>query len=84
MLSLPFPQCESEDVELWVVKAIGAKLLEAKLDQVRRVVIVTRFTYRVFGKPQWESLRRSLQGWVVNVTAVRNGLPNSVHSVSRH
>ena len=68
-------QCGGEEVEQWVVKAIGAKLLEAKLDQVRRVVVVTRCTFRVFGKQQWEDLRRQLHSWVGNLAAAKQNLP---------
>lgn len=69
------PQCDKEEVEQWVVRAIGAKLLEAKLDQVRRVVVVTRSTHRIFGKQQWQDLKQRLTQWSENITSVRSTLP---------
>jgi hypothetical protein len=29
-----------EDVELWVIRAVSSKLIEAKMDQSRKVVLV--------------------------------------------
>lgn len=69
------PQCGNEEVEQWVVRAIGAKLLEAKLDQVRRVVVVTRSTHRIFGKQQWQDLKHRLAVWSENIASVRSTLP---------
>lgn len=34
-------QIKPEEVEHWVISAIGAKLIDAKMDQLRRVVLVT-------------------------------------------
>lgn len=34
-------QIKPEEVEHWVISAIGAKLIDAKMDQLRRLVIVT-------------------------------------------
>ncbi|KAK9037489.1 hypothetical protein V6N11_022400 [Hibiscus sabdariffa] len=49
-----------EEVELWVVKAITAKLIECKMDQMNQAVIVSRCTERLFGQQQWHSLRSKL------------------------
>lgn len=77
-------QCGPEEVEQWVVRAIGAKLLEAKLDQVRRIVVVTRSTHRVFGKQQWHELRQKLSVWVDNIQAVRATLPATAAPAPLH
>jgi translation initiation factor 3 subunit M len=29
-----------DEVEYWIVRAIGSKLLEAKMDQLRQVVVI--------------------------------------------
>ena len=63
-------QVPAEEVESWVVKAIGAGVLEAKLDQVRQAVLVTRCLHRVFGQQQWADLRTKLTTWRDNVAAV--------------
>ncbi|KAK9156547.1 hypothetical protein Scep_003121 [Stephania cephalantha] len=59
-----------EEVELWVVKAISAKLLDCKMDQMNQTVIVSRCTERMFGMHQWEALRSKLAAWRGNVASV--------------
>jgi len=61
----------ASEVEEWIVKAIGAKLIDAKMDQVREVVTVTRCAHRVFGKEQWSDLRVKLAAWRDNLTGVK-------------
>ncbi len=63
-------QVSAEEVERWIVKAIGAKVLEAKMDQVREAVLITRCLHRVFGKQQWVDLRAKLRAWRDNVASV--------------
>ncbi len=63
-------QVPAEEVERWVVKAIGAKVLEAKMDQVREVVLITRCLHRVFSTQQWVDLRAKLRAWRDNVASV--------------
>lgn len=43
-----------EEVEEWVLRAIHTGLLEAKMDQMQRVVVIRRCTNRVFGPAQWK------------------------------
>ncbi|EEF28842.1 eukaryotic translation initiation factor 3 subunit M [Ricinus communis] len=61
-----------DEVELWVVKAITAKLINCKMDQMNEVVIVSSCTERVFGQHQWQKLRSKLATWRDNVTNVIN------------
>ena len=56
-------QVSAEEVETWIVRAIGANVLEAKMDQVRRVVMITRCLHRVFGAQQWVDLANKLSQW---------------------
>jgi len=56
-----------EEVEAWVVRAIGAGVLEAKMDQVGRKVVITRGLQRVFGPPQWAELAARLGAWKESV-----------------
>jgi len=70
-------QVPAEDAERWVVKAIGAKVLEAKMDQVREVLVVTRCLHRVFGAQQWVELRAKLRAWRDNVAGVANSVSNT-------
>ncbi|KAF2299302.1 hypothetical protein GH714_031421 [Hevea brasiliensis] len=51
-----------DEVELWVVKAITAKLINCKMDQMSQVVLVSSCAERVFGQHQWLALRLKLHG----------------------
>ncbi|PSS33650.1 Eukaryotic translation initiation factor 3 subunit M like [Actinidia chinensis var. chinensis] len=59
-----------DEVEMWVVKAITAKLIDCKMDQMNEIVIVSRCTERVFGQRQWQSLRSKLATWRGNIANV--------------
>ncbi|CAL9230401.1 unnamed protein product [Arabidopsis halleri] len=63
-------QVNDEEVELWVVKAITAKLVDCKMDQMNQVVIVSRCAEREFGQKQWQSLQTKLAAWRDNVRNV--------------
>ncbi|KAH9626701.1 hypothetical protein KSS87_021600 [Heliosperma pusillum] len=60
------------EVEQWVVKAISAKLLDCKMDQMNQVVIVSRRTDRLFGHQQWVDLQSKLVTWRSNIANVVN------------
>uniref|UniRef100_A0A5B7BWY1 Eukaryotic translation initiation factor 3 subunit M n=1 Tax=Davidia involucrata TaxID=16924 RepID=A0A5B7BWY1_DAVIN len=59
-----------DEVELWVVKAIAAKLMDCKMDQMNQIVIVSRCTERLFGQHQWQTLRAKLATWRGNIANV--------------
>jgi translation initiation factor 3 subunit M len=63
-------QIEAGEVETWVIAAIGAELLDARMDQVRRVVLVSRATQRVFADVQWKDLSGSLVAWRDNLSQI--------------
>mmetsp|Transcript_2666 Transcript_2666/g.3020 ORF Transcript_2666/g.3020 Transcript_2666/m.3020 type:complete len:408 (-) Transcript_2666:196-1419(-) len=65
-------QVEDSEVESWIVKGIGMKLMEAKMDQLREIVIISRCTHRVFGHDQWIELRSRLAAWQKNLGNVCN------------
>lgn len=65
-------QVEDHEVEHWVVKAISAKLLDCKMDQMNQVVLVSRHIERLFGQQQWENLRSKLATWRGNIANVIN------------
>lgn len=56
-----------DEVEYWIVKAISSKILDCKVDQLNQFVIVSRHTERIFGIPQWQSLRSKLLVWRGNI-----------------
>jgi translation initiation factor 3 subunit M len=49
-------QIPSEQVEMWTIDVIRAKLVEGRLSQQKQVFLVHRTTYRVFGEKQWREL----------------------------
>ncbi|CAL5372316.1 unnamed protein product [Camellia sinensis] len=59
-----------DEVEMWVVKAITAKLIDCKMDQMNQIVIVSRCTERMFGEHQWQTLRTKLATWRGNIANV--------------
>ncbi|KAI5665744.1 hypothetical protein M9H77_15597 [Catharanthus roseus] len=61
---------DDNEVESWIVKAITAKLIDCKIDQMNEIVIVRRCTERVFGPHQWEMLRGKLGTWRANITSL--------------
>ena len=56
---------EEAEVEAWLVRGIGKKLLDARINQLSRTVAVTRTTHRSFGPPQWQELGAQLTQWAV-------------------
>ncbi|XP_031107838.1 eukaryotic translation initiation factor 3 subunit M-like [Ipomoea triloba] len=58
---------EDNEVEPWVVKAITAKLIDCKIDQMNQVVIVSHSIERVYGPNQWKGLRTKLETWRGNI-----------------
>uniref|UniRef100_A0A0E0GWZ9 Eukaryotic translation initiation factor 3 subunit M n=1 Tax=Oryza nivara TaxID=4536 RepID=A0A0E0GWZ9_ORYNI len=61
-----------DEVEYWIVKAISCKILDCKVDQLNQVIIVSRHTERIFGMPQWQSLRAKLGVWRGNIASAIN------------
>jgi len=49
-------QIPSEDVEMWAIDVVRAKLVEGRLSQQQKVFLVHRTTYRVFTQKQWREL----------------------------
>lgn len=47
---------QQDQVELWSIDVIRAGLVEGRLSQQKRVFLVHRTTYRVFGEKQWREL----------------------------
>ncbi|KAI8646480.1 hypothetical protein BD408DRAFT_359834 [Parasitella parasitica] len=63
-------QIPEDEVEMWVIDVIRAGLVEAKLNQLNRTVLVHRSIYRVFGKEQWKQLSSSLSAWKENLNEI--------------
>ena len=63
-------EVSEDDVEAWVVKAIEAQLLDAKMDQMRRMVIVTFAAQRAYTMEQWKAMHAKLGAWTTNVRSM--------------
>eukprot|EP00981_Chlorochromonas_danica_P016202 scaffold16029_cov179-Ochromonas_danica.AAC.2 len=58
------------DVEIWVVEAVAAGLLDASIDQLQSVVTVNRFSYRSFGNNDWKALQKGLKELAAQLNTV--------------
>ena len=56
-------QIPKEDVEMWMIDAIRAGLVEGKLSQLKQEFLVQRAIYRVFGPKQWSEIQGRLMVW---------------------
>jgi translation initiation factor 3 subunit M len=66
-----------EEVEHWVIRAVSSGLMEAKMDQLRKVVLVERCAARQFGMKEWTALKIRLDTWKSNVRGVLDALKKS-------
>jgi len=60
-----------EDVELWAIDAVKARLVEGKLSQDTRTFKVHRTTYRVFAEKQWREVATKVDQWRVALKGVQ-------------
>ena len=60
---------ESDQVEHWIVKAIGMRLLDAKINQLDNTVSVSRYTHSSFEEEEWRLLQSKLKHWQMGVNA---------------
>lgn len=58
------------DVETWLIKAIGLKVIEGKMDQMKETFHVQRTTHKIFGAEEWVRLRHSMGDLETKVSAV--------------
>eukprot|EP01113_Clastostelium_recurvatum_P023320 TRINITY_DN2786_c0_g1_i1.p1 TRINITY_DN2786_c0_g1~~TRINITY_DN2786_c0_g1_i1.p1 ORF type:complete len:423 (-),score=106.42 TRINITY_DN2786_c0_g1_i1:67-1314(-) len=56
-----------DEVETWIISAISAKMIDAKINQLRRVVIISYCVQRVFTQQQWKQLGTKLDAWKTNI-----------------
>ncbi|KAI1368562.1 hypothetical protein F5Y08DRAFT_335456 [Xylaria arbuscula] len=56
-------QIERGGVELWIIDVIRAQLVEGRMSQQKKVFLVHRTTYRVFGEKQWRQLGDLVDTW---------------------
>lgn len=75
----------ASEVESLIVQAIGRRILEARIDQLRGVVSVAKCVPRTFGSAQWKELQQQLAAWQESVARVQamaaeqqSGLPKAM------
>ena len=56
----------SEEVEDWLVRAMGKKLLSGQMDQVKQQVTITKASQQTFDTEDWQLLQKQLAAWKVN------------------
>jgi translation initiation factor 3 subunit M len=56
-------QISADDVEMWAIDTIRAGLVEGKLSQQRKMFLIHKITYRVFGTRQWQELATRVDQW---------------------
>ena len=54
-----------DEVETWVIQAIGKKLIDAQIDQLNERVTVLKCARTTFGNGQWVELQQQLNAWKV-------------------
>mmetsp|Transcript_38103 Transcript_38103/g.88674 ORF Transcript_38103/g.88674 Transcript_38103/m.88674 type:complete len:316 (-) Transcript_38103:223-1170(-) len=63
-----------DEVEPWIVSAVRRGLVDAKMDQIEKRVVVERAMVRKFGKAQWVDLGNRLRAWREAVKGVLDGM----------
>lgn len=61
---------EEGEVEAWVIEAVGAGVVDARLDQTRRVVLVNHVTLRTFTAEHWQQMSSRLALWKDNLVSL--------------
>eukprot|EP00731_Ephydatia_muelleri_P006505 Em0003g753a len=66
----------AEELEMFVVEAIGMRLIEARVNQVMQRVVITKSVYRTLTTDHWKLLHKRLSVWKQNIHAVKSSLNN--------
>jgi translation initiation factor 3 subunit M len=61
---------EEREVEAWVIEAVGAGVVDARIDQTRRVVLVNHVTLRTFTAEHWQQMSSRLALWRDNLVSL--------------
>jgi len=61
-------EVDESDVEFIVVEAITSEILDARIDQLNRRIVVRHAESRVFGEEEWKRLDTKIQKWKDNMT----------------
>ena len=64
----------AEEVEPFLIKAIGLKILEGRMDQLHQVFKVQKTAHQVFGNQEWGTLKEKLGAMGANLADVQEKL----------
>eukprot|EP01112_Ceratiomyxa_fruticulosa_P024217 TRINITY_DN973_c0_g1_i1.p1 TRINITY_DN973_c0_g1~~TRINITY_DN973_c0_g1_i1.p1 ORF type:complete len:404 (+),score=97.63 TRINITY_DN973_c0_g1_i1:113-1324(+) len=70
-------QIPEDEVEGWIITAIGAKLIEAKMNQLKKVVVISFCVQRVFTNQQWKQLATKIDSWKANIKQLLSVVQNT-------
>jgi translation initiation factor 3 subunit M len=68
---------DAKDVESWIIRAIAAGVVDAKIDQVNESVVIHRASQRAFNDEQWVRLSTQLKKWRASVRSVLQTVQNA-------
>ena len=72
---------EADQVEEWIIQAISAGLIDAKLNQIDETITVRTSQHRTFKDSQWKQLQTALTKWKANVNALSESLKSDGYPV---
>ena len=75
-------QLNADQVEAFVIDVLRTRLVKAKVDQVQRRVLVSATMHRTFGRPQWQTLRDTLNKWAINLAQVQHTVTAALHATN--
>jgi len=61
-----------QEVEEWTVKAISDGVLEGRIDQLNKVVLVKSTLVRKFGPPEWDAVKEKLKLWEASFSIMQS------------
>eukprot|EP01118_Nematostelium_gracile_P016042 TRINITY_DN6560_c0_g1_i2.p1 TRINITY_DN6560_c0_g1~~TRINITY_DN6560_c0_g1_i2.p1 ORF type:complete len:399 (+),score=131.38 TRINITY_DN6560_c0_g1_i2:236-1432(+) len=64
----------TSEVEMWVITAMAEGVLDAKINQIKQTVRITRSIQRVFTMDQWKNLNENLNSWKTNINVLLSTL----------
>ena len=65
---------EKDEVEAFVIEAIGAKLIRGKINEPEEKVLICSTTNRTFTETEWNIIKNKLESWQKNLNAVQESM----------
>jgi len=78
--SLDVPAAE---VEVWLIKAIGLKVVEGRMDQVNQSFQLQRCTHKLFGNDEWSQLNAKCTDLEQSMSSICDKLESNFGSAAR-